>query len=300
MEISTFVRYRPSWGGIVTALLIALIAAGAAGYVRYREPVTYRGRAITFVSLVAGADLPDYVLGPIADNYEAELKLPAVAHATARATDISREEVSDELRSSRVGESANVRVTYLSTDRDLATDVARVAARTALTSLADRYLERAGDAVGAARSDYEQDSSALEQYEQANGADGSSQHAALEAQRDASRVALDEVLADVATAELQLANATRPSLVSSLTSKEVSRTAEIVRYAVTAFVVSLMLASIVLLLTSGRRPRRIRWRAAKVAKSRGVAGSRGRGVLPPSNRTSAAPATEPGLPALES
>jgi hypothetical protein len=75
---------RPSWRGILFVLVLVAVAAGIAGYLVYREPATYKGRASVFVGQILPADVPDYLLRPVADNYQAALGLPRVTRAPPR------------------------------------------------------------------------------------------------------------------------------------------------------------------------------------------------------------------------
>jgi hypothetical protein len=261
MEISTFVRYRPSWRGILFVVVLVLVAGGVAAYLTYRDDATYKGRAAVFVGQILPADVPDYLLRPLADNYQAALGLPRVTRAAAEAGGESEAAVAGGLSSERVSSTANVDVTYESTDPAAAREVLRVASREALVAVAEKDLAREQRAVDAAEEAYDEATAELAEYEAVNGADGSARHSELD--ENVTRT-LDELNATRDTldgAHLELQEATNADVISVKQPEEQSRVPDAARAGVTAGVIAAMVAFIILLLVDWRRRPKVRWSA---------------------------------------
>jgi hypothetical protein len=274
MEISTFVRYRPTWRGIAFVLVIVLAAAGVAGYLSYRQAKTWDAKAAVFVGQILPADVPDYLLRPVADNYQSALGLPRVTRAASRASGESYGAVSGGLTSERVSSTANVDVTYSSTRREAAREVVRVASRQALIALAQKDLARNERAQRAAESDYQDATKALTDYEATNGNDGSARHAELSAEADRTLQSVTSARNATDDGRLELEEARSAAVISVKDPSPESRVPDAARSAVTAGLIAAMVAFIILLLFDWRRRPKIRWAAP--AETGGVARGSGR------------------------
>jgi hypothetical protein len=261
MEISTFVRYRPSWRGILFVLVLVLVAAGIAGYLVKRQDPEYQGRASVFVSQIFPADIPDYLLRPVADNYQSALGLPSVTRAAANASGESQAAIAGGLTSERVSSTANVDVTYQSTRPDAIKDVLRVASRKALVELAKNDLARSERAATSAQEKYAQATAALAAYEATNGNDGSARHSELDADAARTLDALDSARNALDDAQRELAEATDAAVISVKEPDEQSRLPDAARAAVTAGLVAAMIGFIVLLFVDWRRRPAVKWQA---------------------------------------
>jgi uncharacterized protein involved in exopolysaccharide biosynthesis len=261
MEISTFVRYRPSWRGILFVLVLVLVAGGIAAYLTYRKDANYEARASVFVGQILPADVPDYLLRPLADNYQSALELPRVTRAAAEASGEPEGAIESGLTSERVSSTAYVDVTYESTDPEAAQTVLRVASREALIAVAENDLEREQRSVTAATEAYDDATAALSEYEATNGADGSARHAELSGnvtrtldELNAARDALDG-------ANLELQEAENADVISVKEPAEESKIPDTARAGVTAGVIAAMVAFIILLLVDWRRRPKVKWSA---------------------------------------
>ncbi len=261
MEISTFVRYRPSWRGILFVVVVVLVAAGVAAYLSYRRDPTYKTRAAVFVNQILPADVPDYLLRPLADNYQAALGLPRVTRAAAEASGESEADVASGLTSERVSSTANVEVAYESTDPEASREVLRVASREALIVVAEKDVARQQRAVDAASESYDEATAALAEYEAANGADGSARHAELEGNAARTLDDLNAARDELDAANLALREAQDADVVSVRAPEEESRVPDAARAGVTAGVIAAMAAFIILLLVDWRRRPKVRWSA---------------------------------------
>jgi len=242
--------------------VLVLVAAGVAGYLTYREASTYETRGSVFVGQIFPADIPDYLLRPVADNYQAALGLPRVVRAAAEASGESVAAVDGGLSSERVSSTANVDVIYQSTRPAASRDVVRVAARQALIALAEKDLARAERAVSAAQDDYDAATQALADYDAANGDDGSARRAELEADATRTADALSTARGQLDDAELELSEANDADVISVRDPEEESRVPDAARAGVTAGLIAAMVGLIILLLLDWRRRPKIRWSAA--------------------------------------
>ncbi|HEY8216544.1 MAG TPA: hypothetical protein VIH82_05385 [Acidimicrobiia bacterium] len=261
MEISTFVRYRPTWRGVVFVIVVVLGAAGVAGYLTYREPATWDASAAVFVGQILPSDVPDYLLRPVADNYQAALGLPRVVRAASKASGESEAAIDSTLSSERVSSTANVDVFYSSTRRKAAKEVVRVASRQALIALAHKDLARSERAERSASGDYQSASQALAGYEATNGDDGSVRHSELAADVDRTLEALTTARGSVDDARLEVEEATSGSVVSVKKPARQSRVPDSARAAATAGLIAAMVAFILLLIVDWRRRPKVRWAA---------------------------------------
>jgi hypothetical protein len=261
MEVSTFVRYRPTWRGVVFVIALALIAGGVAAFLTYRQDPTYRARAQVFVGQILPPDTPDYLLRPIADDYQAALDLPRVTAEAAAASGEPVGAIAGGLTSELVSSTANVEVFYESTDAAAATTTVRVASRQALIALAQQDLAQAERAAASAERNYDEAVAALSAYEAVNGADSSVQHSELAADVSRTLEQRTTALDDVSAAELELDNAREADVISVGDPDEESQVPAAARAGVTAAVIAGMVALILLLLVDWRRRPKIRWSA---------------------------------------
>jgi hypothetical protein len=274
MEITSFVRYRPSWRGILFVLVLVIIASGIAGYLVYRQPATYKGRAAVFVGQILPPDVPDYLLRPVADNYQAALGLPRVIRAAADASGESEGAIDGGLTSERVSSTANVDVSYQSTDAGAINDVLRVASRQALIAVAESDLQRAERTVTSAQADYDQATAALTAYEATNGDDGSTRQAELAADVTRTLEALSSAQDSLDDAQREVDEATNASVISVREPAEESRTPDAARAAVTAGLIAAMVGFILLLLIDWRRRPAVQWTAPGEPSASGRRASR--------------------------
>jgi len=262
MEISAFVRYRPSWRGIVLVLVLVVAASAIAGYLVYRQPPNYKARATVFVGQILPSDVPDYLLRPVADNYQATLDLPRVILAAARASGESEAAVAGGLSSERISSTANVDVLYQSPRFEAIKDVLRVASRAGLITVAQMNLARSRRAVTSAQKDYARATQALAKYEAANGNDGSARHAELAANVERTLAALGTSAGGLDDAQLELGEATTASVIFVRDPEKESRIPDAARTAVTAGLIAAMVGAILLLVVDSRRRSGVRWNAA--------------------------------------
>jgi hypothetical protein len=259
MEISTFIRYRPSWRGILFVLVLVVAAGGIAGYVVYQEPANYKGSASVFVGGILSGDVPDYLLRPVADNYEAALGLPNVIRAAAGASGESEAAVAGGLSSMRASATANVNVLYQSTRVAAIKVVLRVASREALIALAQMDLAHNQRDVTSAQTDYDRSTQALAAYEAAKGSDGSARHTELAADVTRTLDALTAAQTGLDNAGSELDKAKNGSVIFVQEPQKQSRISDAARAAVTAGVIAAMVGFTLLVLVAWRRRPAIRW-----------------------------------------
>ncbi len=255
-------------------LVLVIVASGIAGFLVYRQAATYKGRAAVFVGQILPADVPDYLLRPVADNYQAALGLPRVIRAAAAASGESEGAVDGGLTSERVSSTANVDVSYQSTDPGAIKDVLRVASRQALIVVADNDLQRAERTVSSAQADYDKANAALTEYEALNGNDGSTRHAELLANITRTLDTLTSAQNALDDAQREVDEATNASVISVREPAQESRTPDAARAAVTAGLIAAMVGFILLLLIDWRRRPAIQWTAPGEPSTSGRRASR--------------------------
>jgi len=261
MEISTFLRYRPSWRGIAFVLALVVAASGIAGFLVYRKPANYKGTAAVFVGQILSGDVPDYLLRPVADNYQAALGLPSVISAAAHASGESVGAVDGGLSSVRTSPTANVDVVYQSTRVSAIKVVLQVAAREALVAIAQMDLSHSGTEVTSAQASYNRSAAALAQYEAARGNDGSARHTELDADVTRTLTALHTARTGLDSATREVDKAKNSSVVFVRDPQQQSRTPDAARAAVTAGLIAAMVGLTLLVLVTWRQRPAIRWTA---------------------------------------
>lgn len=272
MEISTFLRYRPSWRGLAFVLALVAAAGGIAGYLVYRQPANNKGTASVFVGQILPGDVPDYLLRPVADNYQAALALPSVIRAAAHASGESEAAVNGGLSSVRTSPTANIDVVYQSTRVNAIKTVLRVASREALVSIAQLDTSHSQQDVSSAQADYNRSAQALAAYEAVRGNDGTAAHSALADDVTRTLTALDTARTGLDNTTLELDKAKNAPVIFVRDPQKQSRIPDAARAAVTAGLIAAMVGFSILVLVSWRRRPAIRWTApsTSTAKARHV------------------------------
>jgi hypothetical protein len=261
MEISTFLRYRPTWRGVAFVLALVVAAGGIAGFLVYRQPANNKGTASVFAGQILSADVPDYLLRPVADNYQAALALPSVIRAAARASGESEAAVGGGLSSVRTSPTANIDVVYQSTRVDAIKTVLRVASREALIALAQLDISHSQQDVTSAQQAYNRSAQALANYEAAKGNDGSATHTELSDDVTRTLTAVDKARTGLDNTTIELEKAKTAPVIFVRDPQKQSRTPDAVRAAVTAGLIAAMVGFTLLVLVTWRRRPAIRWTA---------------------------------------
>jgi hypothetical protein len=261
MEISTFLRYRPSWRGVAFVLALVVAAGGVAGYLVYRQPANNKGTASVFVGQILPGNVPDYLLRPVADNYQAALALPSVLSAAARASGESDAAVNGGLSSVRTSPTANIDVVYQSTRVDAIKTVLRVASREALIALAQLDISHSRQDVSSAQNDYNRATQALASYEALKGNDGSATHSELSDEVTRTLTALDTARTGLDNTTIELDKAKTAPVIFVRDPQQQSRIPDAARAAVTAGLIAAMIGFTLLVLVTWRRRPAIRWTA---------------------------------------
>lgn len=261
MEISTFLRYRPSWRGVAFVLALVVAAGGVAGYLVYRQPANNKGTASVFVGQILPGNVPDYLLRPVADNYQAALALPSVIRAAARASGESEGAVNGGLTSVRTSPTANIDVGYQSTHVDVIKTVLRVASRQALIALAQLDISHSQQDVNSAQNDYNRATKALAAYEAVKGNDGSATHTELDNEVTRTLAALGAARTGLDNTTIELDKARNAPVIFVRDPQKQSRIPDATRAAVTAGLIAAMVGFTLLVLVTWRRRPAIRWSA---------------------------------------
>jgi hypothetical protein len=265
-EIATFIRYRPTWRGLVLVVLLVVLAGGSAGYLTYRKPLTYRAVATVFIRSILSPDTPDYLLRPVADDYQSGLDLPSVTRAAARASGLPEGSISGQVGSERISATANVRVSFESTNRGGATKVVRAVAHQALVELASRELDGANSALNKATQDRAAAVAALAKYRSSGGNDN--------AQIQAYQGTVDHTTADLNGArdtvdrfqfELEAAKTVDAVVVGTPTA--LSRRPDTIRAGATAAIIATMVGLALLVIVDRRKKPEIHWAAPNPVSS---------------------------------
>jgi hypothetical protein len=259
MEISSFIRFRPTRRQLVLVATLAVVAAVAAAYLTYRKPAIYTGSAVVYSARVLPPGTPDYTLRPWAADLQTTVTEPDVVSTTAHNTGRSVSDVSGGLTAGLIGDSStNVQVTFTSSDRSAASAVAAAAARAAAAHLANVDLERAQRTAKQTQKDYDTANQAVATYNARNGTAASAQRDALNADVDRAAKALADALDQVDSTKLEVLAADATTTVAAGSPSRKSKIPEVTQSALTAAIIVMILGFLTLLVRDWRRPR-IRW-----------------------------------------
>ena len=267
MEISSFLRFRPSARQVVVVSVVTIIAAGAAAFVAHRSAASYKAKAIVLMAQLFPPNTPNYSISPFVDDFQTILTTPKIVAETATVSGESTKKIQAGLTSTSVGSTLDVEVDYSSTHAAGALSVVKNSSRFALGLLAqDRLTADQGAATQASR-DFAAATAALATYQFAHGADGSVEFNSLSANADRTRIRAATAADQVSDDQLQvLAARSNQTLSLEGPTKQSRLTGEIQAAASTGVIVGAITVLLVLAIGWRRRPV-VSWRADPSGRS---------------------------------
>jgi hypothetical protein len=268
MEISSFLRFRPSARQVFVVAFVTLVAAGGAAYLAHRSPATYKGKAIVLVAQIFPPNTPNYSISPFVDDFQTVLTTPKILAQTAKLSGEPVKKIMAGLTSNSVAGTLDVEVDYSSTNPAAAVGVVKNSSRLALELLAQDRLTADQRASTQANQDFTAATTALATYESVHGANGSVQFNALSADVDRTRTRFDDATNQVSDDQLQVLAARSNQTLSLEGPTKQSRLTSEIQSAASSGVLAGAVTTLLLLALGWRRRPAIRWRADAGVRTR--------------------------------
>jgi len=269
MEISSFLRFRPSARQVFVVAFVTLVAAGGAAYLAHRSPATYQGKAIVLIAQVFPPNTPNYEISPFVDDFQTVLTTPKILAETAKLTGEPVTKIMSGLTSNSVGTTIDVEVDYSSTNRAAAIGVVKHSSQLTLGLLAHDRLAADQRAATQATHDFAAATAALAAYESSHGSDGSLEFNDLSANVDRTRSRSGDAANQVSDDQLQVLQAGSSQTLSLDGPTKQSRLTGEIQSAASTGVIAGAVTTLLLLAVGWRRRPTISWRAEPGVRTRG-------------------------------
>ena len=268
MEISSFLRFRPSARQVLVVSVVTILAAGAAAFVAHRSPASYQAKAIVLVAQLFPPNTPNYSISPFVDDFQTILTTPKIVAETAKVSGESTKKIQAGVTSTSVGSALDVEVTYTSTHAAGALSVVKNSSRFALELLAQDRLTADQQAQTQANRDFAAASAALTSYQSVHGSDGSVAFNSLSANADRTRTRATTAADQVSDDQLQVLAARSGQTLSLEGPTQQSRLTDEIQSAASTGVVAGAITALLVLAIGWRRRPVVSWRADPGGRTR--------------------------------